>query len=119
MCLKKILKRYFLREKALYQYIPLVLAFFFVFLLSTVLSASWVTLSWVILGAVILSVGFLNICKLYRVCGLSVCALALARLFLVDLREMDTVYRVITFMVFGAILLGLSFIYSNLAARHE
>jgi uncharacterized membrane protein len=51
---------------------------------------------------------------LVRQCGAAVLALTVAKLFLFDLQRVDAIWRVITFLAFGGILLGLGYAFPTL-----
>ncbi len=51
--------------------------------------------------------------SVYRRFGLGVFLIALARVYLVDLSKLATVYKVIAFMILGAVLMGVSYLYAR------
>ena len=53
--------------------------------------------------------------RVYRLGGFAILGVALVRLFVVDVWRFDTLYRIVSFLVFGAVLLILSFVYSRFA----
>jgi|GEM_PF-2262313 len=100
-------------EYFFYRYQPLFTVLVFLFVLGNSIVAGWLTLSWAILAFVILGAGLLMPCKKYRIFGLIVISLALVRLLVIDIKNMGTVYRMVTFVLFGAGLVAMSFIYSK------
>jgi uncharacterized membrane protein len=53
--------------------------------------------------------------RIYRIGGFGVLALAIGRLFLLDVWRFDTLYRIASFLILGAVLLALSFVYHRFA----
>jgi uncharacterized membrane protein len=51
--------------------------------------------------------------RMYRWVGLGVLACALGRVVLFDVWKLETVYRILSFMALGIVLLVLGFIYSK------
>ena len=49
--------------------------------------------------------------RIYRLGGFTILGLALGRLFLFDVWKFDSLFRIISFLVLGAALLALSFVY--------
>jgi hypothetical protein len=69
------------------------------------------TTSWTILALVVFAAGLTLRERIYRLGGFAILGLALGRLFLFDIWKFDSIYRIISFLVFGAALLALSFVY--------
>lgn len=72
----------------------------------------FVSCGWAIEGLLLLSAGFLLSDKLFRISGLAVFALLVCRLFIYDLAEAGTVYRIIAFIVAGVIFMTAAYAYS-------
>ncbi|MBC8165095.1 MAG: DUF2339 domain-containing protein [Bryobacteraceae bacterium] len=72
-----------------------------------------VTVLWGIEGSLLLTAGFVLSERLLRLGGLSVFLLCLARLFIYDLSELDTMNRILSFVVLGVVLLAASFVYTR------
>lgn len=64
-------------------------------------------------GTLILAVGFMAKKKILRLIGMVVLLVAILRIFIIDLSFLETIYRIISFVVLGAILMGISFIYTK------
>jgi uncharacterized membrane protein len=74
-----------------------------------------VTMSWSVLAAVVLAAGFALRERTYRLLGLGILAASVARIFLVDVWELGTVYRILRFLVLGALLVASGFLYNRYA----
>ena len=62
---------------------------------------------------VILALGFLVRDRTFRLSGLVLLLVCLLKVFLIDLRGVETLYRILSFIVLGAILLVVSFAYTK------
>ncbi|MBI3192414.1 MAG: DUF2339 domain-containing protein, partial [Pedosphaera parvula] len=72
------------------------------------LTASWAALAFLLFGA-----GFLLRERVHRWSGLTVLALALGRAGLIDVWRLETIYRILSFMALGIVLLLIGLIYSK------
>lgn len=72
------------------------------------LTASWSGLAFVLFGA-----GVLLREKMYRWLGLGILAVAIGRVFIYDVWQLEKIYRVLSFMALGIVLVVLGFIYSK------
>ena len=70
---------------------------------------------WSITGAALLLVGLSRHARLLRLGGFGLLGLALAKVFLYDLQTLDSIYRVLSFVGLGLLLLGAAFAYQRLA----
>ncbi|HVF28856.1 MAG TPA: DUF2339 domain-containing protein, partial [Pyrinomonadaceae bacterium] len=68
---------------------------------------------WTIYGGVMLLVGIKRGSRLLRVMALMLLSLTTLKVFFWDLASLDRIYRIISFIVLGAILLGVSYIYQK------
>ena len=75
------------------------------------------TLFWAPLGTLALVIGFLLRNRVYRLSGLAGLALAIARVFLNDIWGLDPIFRILSFIVLGIVLLLLGFIYNKLGDK--
>jgi uncharacterized membrane protein len=77
--------------------------------------ASWLALSvmWAVYGGALLLVGRARRAQLLRVMALALLALTTLKVFFWDLASLDRVYRVVSFIVLGAILLAVSYLYQK------
>ncbi|HEV8482278.1 MAG TPA: DUF2339 domain-containing protein, partial [Blastocatellia bacterium] len=72
---------------------------------------------WTIYGGVLLTTGILRRNRLLRMMALLLLSLTIVKVFLFDLSSLDKVYRIISFIVLGAILLAVSFLYQRFRQR--
>lgn len=71
------------------------------------------TVSWAGLGFVLLAIGFAIKERSYRLAGLVALAFSLLRAVFHDLAGLETIYRILSFIGLGVILLVLAFIYAK------
>lgn len=76
-------------------------------------SGSVLTVAWGLEGLVLLSAGFALRDRIFRLQGLGLVLGCTLKLFLRDLRNLETPFRILSFIVLGLILLGVSWIYSR------
>jgi hypothetical protein len=76
-------------------------------------SGSMLTVSWGIEGAALLGLGFPLRDRTLRLSGLVLFLVCVGKLFLYDLRELETLYRILSFFVLGVILVGVSWLYTR------
>jgi hypothetical protein len=76
-------------------------------------SGFYLTASWSLLALGLFGVGLLLRERMYRWVGLGVLAFALGRVVFFDVWKLQTVYRILSFMALGIVLLVLGFIYSK------
>jgi uncharacterized membrane protein len=69
---------------------------------------------WAIYGGVMLAVGIARRNRLLRVMALALIGVTIVKVFVLDLASLERIYRVIAFIVLGAILLAGSFLYQRL-----
>ena len=86
------------------------------FVLSQRLSLSII---WMLYGGAMLVAGLVRSRKLLRLMGLILLAVTTLKVFLLDLSSLDKIYRIISFIVLGAILLGVSFLYQRWQKKNE
>ncbi|MEK6408382.1 MAG: DUF2339 domain-containing protein [Acidobacteriota bacterium] len=77
----------------------------------------WLSLVWTIYGGAMLTVGIARRSKLLRVMALLLLGLTIFKVFLFDLSSLVKLYRIISFIVLGAILLAVSFLYQRYRQR--
>ena len=68
---------------------------------------------WTIYGGTLLMTGIVRRSQLLRVMALVLLGLTIAKVFLFDLAALERFYRIISFIVLGAILLAVSFLYQQ------
>lgn len=78
-----------------------------------------ITIAWAVEGLVVVLAGFLLAGSKARLAGLAVLALVVGRVFFVDMASLDVVYRIVTFIVVGLLLLAASFLYVEFLPDEE
>jgi uncharacterized membrane protein len=76
-------------------------------------SGFYLTASWSVLALALFTAGLVLRERMYRWVGLGVLACALGRVVVFDVWKLETVYRILSFMALGIVLLVLGFIYSK------
>ncbi len=74
---------------------------------------------WMLYGGAMLVAGLIRSSKLLRLMGLILLAVTTLKVFLLDLSSLDKIYRIVSFIVLGAILLGVSFMYQHWQKKNE
>lgn len=74
---------------------------------------------WTVYGGAMLLYGIRRDNRLLRWMALGLLALSILKVFLVDLSNLDTIYRIVSFIVLGVILLAVSFFYQQRQKRVE
>lgn len=80
-------------------------------------SGGALTIVWGVEALALLAAGFPLRDRLQRLSGLALFMLCVFKLFLYDLRELGTVNRIMSFIVLGIILVGVSWIYTRFRGR--
>src|SRR5262249_50712953 len=83
------------------------------------ISGGLLTLSWGLLGLALLGCGFAVRSRAFRLQGLALFLICILKLFVYDLRNLETVYRILSFVGLGFILLAVSWIYSRFREEIE
>jgi hypothetical protein len=81
--------------------------------LSKILRSSVTTVAWGVQGLALLVAGFPLRERRLRLAGLGLLLICVGKLFGYDLRHLDLPFRVLSFVVLGVILIGVSFAYSR------
>lgn len=74
------------------------------------------TASWSIFAALVLAAGFLLRDRTYRILGLGILMVSVARIFCLDVWQLDPIFRILSFLVLGIVLLAAGFLYNRFAA---
>jgi uncharacterized membrane protein len=84
-------------------------------------SGSMLTVAWGIQGLALLATGFPAHERPLRLAGLALLLFCISKLFLYDLRHLEMLYRILSFLALGLILVGVSWIYTRFrdAVRRE
>jgi uncharacterized membrane protein len=77
----------------------------------------WLSLAWALEGLALVAIGFRLPDKPYRMSGLGVFCMLLLKVLFVDLAAAQTIYRILSFAIAGAILLLASFGYAKFTAK--
>jgi hypothetical protein len=75
------------------------------------------TVAWSALAVVVFVAGLALRERVYRIGGFVILALAVGRIYLVDVWKIDPIYRILSFMVLGVVLLALGFVYNRYADK--
>ncbi len=75
--------------------------------------ASYLTASWSLLALVLFVAGILLHERVYRWLGLGILACTLGRVVLIDVWGLEAIYRVLSFLALGIVLLVLGFLYNK------
>ncbi|MGO9097458.1 MAG: DUF2339 domain-containing protein [Bryobacteraceae bacterium] len=81
------------------------------------ISGSLLTVAWGLEGLLVLLIGFPTRERVLRLSGLALFTFCVLKLFAYDLRELDTPNRILSFVVLGLLLLGVSWIYTRFRER--
>lgn len=80
-------------------------------------SGSLLTVAWGIQGVALLGAGFPLRERVLRLSGLFVLLVCILKLFFHDLRHLETLARILSFLALGVLLLGVSWIYTRYGER--
>ena len=80
-------------------------------------SGSVLTVAWGIQGVALLVAGFPLLERTLRLSGLSLLLVCILKLFVYDLRNLGTPYRILSFIALGVILLAVSWVYTRFRDR--
>ncbi|MFB3787039.1 MAG: DUF2339 domain-containing protein [bacterium] len=86
----------------------------FVLSYSEVLRGYWTSVGWTLLALSLLVLGFVWKGKSYRRVAMAVFVLAIGRVFLIDVAQLETFYRMVAFMCLGITLILVSFLYARM-----
>lgn len=82
-------------------------------------SGSLLTVAWGVEGVALLVAGFPLRDRVPRLSGLALLMFCILKLFLWDLRHLETLPRIFSFIVLGLILVGVSWIYTRFREHVE
>jgi uncharacterized membrane protein len=75
------------------------------------------TVSWSVAALLIFLAGFAMRERIYRLGGMAILVWAIGRVFAVDVWQLDTLFRILSFLVLGGVLLLLGFLYNRFAEQ--
>jgi len=81
---------------------------------SDVLRGYWTSVGWTLLALALLVLGFVWKGKSYRRVAMAVFTLAIGRVFLIDVAQLETFYRMVAFLCLGITLILVSFLYARM-----
>jgi len=82
-------------------------------------SGSLLTIAWGIEGVALLAAGFPLCDRVQRISGMALLLFCILKLYVWDLRHLDTLPRILSCIVLGLILVGVSWIYTRFRERVE
>ncbi|HNV70943.1 MAG TPA: DUF2339 domain-containing protein, partial [Candidatus Ozemobacteraceae bacterium] len=88
-------------------------SFLLAFLLYLEITGSLLSMAWALQGGLLLVLGFALREKPARQSGLLLLFLCLAKLFFYDLQNLDVPFRILSFVVLGLLLIGISWFYTR------
>jgi len=110
--------RYILNDIARKYYLVAGHCFFLGWLLSELAplenGQGYVTICWGVYAIVLLVLGLLNNIRLLRIVSMSTLFVVVAKLFLVDLAHLETIWRILLFLCFGIVFLGIGYYFQSL-----
>ncbi len=77
----------------------------------------WISAAWSVQAILLLLIGFYYKYKALRILGLILFVVTIVKVFLFDIAGLPTVYKIISLMVLGAILLAAAYVYSKYNER--
>jgi uncharacterized membrane protein len=80
-------------------------------------SGSVLTVAWGVEGVALLIAGFPLNDRVQRLSGMFLFLVCILKLFVYDLRHLETMYRILSFIVLGLMLVGVSWIYTRFRDR--
>lgn len=76
-----------------------------------------VSVLWALFASVLMAVGFARASRAARFASFGLYGLTLMKVFLFDMSELQTIYRVVSFLMLGLLLVIASFVYSRFRSR--
>ncbi len=108
--LRRVLERFDTNGRTVFSILATVLL---TVLLFYEVSGSVLTVAWGLESLVLLAVGFALAERTLRLSGLVLLLVCTLKLFAYDVRELDALYRIISFGALGLLLLGISWLYTR------
>ncbi len=78
--------------------------------------SAMLTIAWALLAPCVFAAGLLLRERVYRLGGFLILFLAMGRIFIVDVWRLETIFRILSFLVLGVVLLALGFVYNRFAS---
>lgn len=92
---------------------------FLVIVLAVEVTGTWLSVAWGITGIVLLAIGLSGKIRTARRQGLSLVLLTLAKLYVIDISTLSKGARIVSFILLGVLILGISYWYNRLRAPHD
>jgi len=81
------------------------------------LAHMYISITWAVYATVLMIVGFWRTIRVLRYLALAIFLLLLAKVFLLDTRQLESVYRIAGFLATGLALVGVSYLYQYLKKK--
>ena len=78
-----------------------------------------ITLLWITFGIALFVYGIIKDVKISKLVGTALILLSILKAFFLDLANLDSIYRIVLFLILGAILFGLSYFYQSKNSKKE
>ena len=78
-----------------------------------------ITLLWIIFGITLFVYGIIKNTKISKLVGTALILLAILKAFFFDLANLDSIYKIVLFLILGIILFGLSYFYQSKNTKDE
>ena len=92
---------------------------FFAIVLAVEVPGTWLSVAWGITGIVLLAIGLSGKIRTARRQGLSLVLLTLAKLYVIDISTLSKGARIVSFILLGVLILGISYWYNRLRTPHD
>jgi uncharacterized membrane protein len=76
-------------------------------------SGNVLTIAWSIEGFLVLALGFVVVDRSFRLFGIGLLTICVVKLIVIDLEGVETIYRIVSYIVLGLLLLSASFVYTR------
>lgn len=125
LAMRDLLLHFVVRRELGIEWYPLVLSFYFILLLTQNLIIQYslefnnavISIIYIATALAWITFGFIKRYVLIRRFGLGLSTLSVAKLFLIDLAFLTQGYRIVSYFVFGIILIAISFVYQYFNKR--
>jgi uncharacterized membrane protein len=78
-----------------------------------------ITLLWITFGIALFVYGIIKDIRVAKLVGTALILLSILKAFFIDLANLDSIYRIVLFLILGAILFGLSYFYQSKNSKKE
>lgn len=127
LAMRDLLLHFMIRRELGIEWYPLVLSFYFILILTQNLIIQYslefnnavISIIYIATALAWITFGFIKRYVLIRRFGLALSMLSVAKLFIIDLAFLTQGYRILSYFVFGLILIAISFVYQYFSKRIE